>query len=98
MLIFIAITGWTIAALLALGFYSCRKNNQAWRKLYEEKAAQLREAERKTFVAEFDRDAHKWANDEIVRLRNKCEAICAQVRKMKGRGRGTCEIHPRHSF
>lgn len=98
MIIFLAILGWLVAAMLAVGFYSCRKNKQAWRRHYEQKADELRDLERKQFVAEMNKEAYTWASEEVVRLRNKCEAICAQVRKMKGRGRGTCEIHPRHRF
>lgn len=98
MITFIAILGWATAGFLALGLYSCRKNKLGWFNLYQEKCGVIRELEHKHMVADMDHKSLEWYRDEVTRLTIKCDAICRQARRMKGRGKATCQIDPSHNF
>jgi hypothetical protein len=96
MLTFLAITGWLLSAFLALGLYSCLLNKDGWRKMYELERARCRELEHTRVCTEMDQDRMKWYREEHTRLSLKCAAICAQIRKMKGRGKSG--VNPIHNF
>ncbi len=97
-LLFLAITGWLTAAFLALAYYSCRQHGAGWKRLYEQKCDQLKEVEHRNMVADMNAESLQWHKDEVARLSAKCHAICRQARKMKGRGRVTCQSDPMHNF
>ncbi len=99
MTLFLAIVGWLTAAFFALAYYSCRQNKLGWRRLCAEKDRTIRELERLQLAGvQADPDGLKWYREENARLAQKCAAICKQIRRMKGRGRVSCQMHPTHNF
>ncbi|MEN9841693.1 MAG: hypothetical protein RL376_1493 [Verrucomicrobiota bacterium] len=95
---FLAVTGWLTAAFLTLGCYSLRHAATGWRRRYEETRDSLATLERKHLVADMDKSEREWLRDEVERLSKKCEVICTTVRRMKGRGKLTCQMNPTHRF
>lgn len=92
----LAILGWSISLLLAALFWGARKANSAWRKAYQDRTDALHELERKHLCATMDKNKMEWLSSEVDRLQLKCHAICAQIRKMKGRGKSG--VNPMHNF
>lgn len=98
MLVHLAISGWIAAIFLVLALFSCRRNKEEWRDLYAQTKKSLDALRHEKVSSEIDRQSLDWYRKENERLTQKCEAICHQVRRMKGRGRATLEVHPRHIF
>lgn len=88
----------TTTAGFALAFADRYATARAWKARYESKRDEFRELERKQIIAKFDEESLAWYKEENERLRIKCHAICHQIRRMKGRGNVTCEMHPTHNF
>lgn len=98
MITLLAITGWLTAAFFALSFYGARKSKLGWRQLFQETEDARLKLERQQIAACMDKESLKWYREENTRLHRKCDAICSQIRRMKGRGAITCQINPQHYF
>lgn len=77
-----------------MGEAQCRR----WHRLFEERGEEIDVLNHKHMCREIDHNKMQWLSDENTRLSLKCAAICAQIRKMKGRGKVTCEITKTHHF
>jgi len=98
LLIISNILGWSVAALLLIASLNLRRNNRRFYSLYTDAATRLRAIEHEGMVRKMDAKQMQWLNDENARLSRKCAAICAQIRKIKGRGKVTCQMAPQHHF
>lgn len=94
--IFIIIMFGAASMILLFCYVSACRRADGWRKLYEEKKAALAELKHKHLCADMDESSRKWLSEENTRLHIKLADICAQIRKMKGRGKSG--VNPIHHF
>ena len=93
------VVGWLLAAFLLALLVGAIRCNRDWQRLHEKDREKIDELDRARLVGvQADPDGLKWYREENERLSLKCHAICAQIRKMKGRGRGTCQVDRQHHF
>ena len=86
--------------ICAAGWLGNYKLRVQWRERCAQRDETIRklELESITLTSPGDVAALEWYKKENARLESKCSAICASVRRLKGRGKCTTNVHPIHNF
>lgn len=92
------VVGWLVAFLLIVLFIAALRINRHWRRGYRDLQKKYWLLDSRASDYDWDRRDLEQSRAEVVRLEAKCRAVCAQIRRMKGRNSVTPRGDPMHSF